>query len=686
MKLRDISISKKLSIIIIVFSLVIFLMLSLSYVGFELLSAVRGYVEGESLWSKAEKDAMFHLSRYASTHDEMHYEHFVSFMDVTLEDRKGRLELLKSKTDLNIVDQAFIEGGNHPDDVRPMGYLFKYFQKISYIDKAIKIRTESDKFIDELIVIGKYMNVIITSSPSPDQAKLDDLLDTALLINADLTKLEDDFSFTLGEAARWFKGILEKLMFTTTLIFLILGIFISALISRYIIRGARLLEEGSERVAKSNFSQKIEFESEDELGKLAFAFNNMAVQLQELYSTLEKKVKDRTEELAQAKARDDAILESIGDGLVFIDLARKVVIANKAAEEILGWKESEMIGKLWDELVDAKDEKGKKIPLETLPTYKILASKTPATITTAASDSYYYTKRDGTVFPVAITASNLLDTQPLGIILVFRDITRDKEVDRAKSEFVSLASHQLKTPPTAIHWLTERLLSEKTGKLTAKQTEYFNDIRKINQRMIELVNALLNVSRIELGEFAIKPVSKDPCEVVNSVVQELTPLIKNKKIIIKESLQSHRQSMIDVPLFRMVVYNLIANSIQYTPDNGEIRIECKHSKSGEMVGERTIKEDSFILVVSDNGCGIPKHQQDKIFTKFFRADNAKAIHTYGTGLGLYIVKSILDHSGGSIWFISEENKGAEFYVATPSQGMRQKEGAKMLEMPRNQSF
>ncbi|OHA66468.1 MAG: hypothetical protein A3C04_01455 [Candidatus Wildermuthbacteria bacterium RIFCSPHIGHO2_02_FULL_45_25] len=380
-----------------------------------------------------------------------------------------------------------------------------------------------------------------------------------------------------------------------------------------------------------------------------------------------------------AHAKEKAILLSIGDGIIATDEKGNITLINKVAEKLLDIKSEKVIGKVFSEVLLLEDEKGVSIPLQKRPISMALAGTTTTTTTTAGS-AYYYARKDKTKFPVAIMVTPIiLDEKIIGAIEVFRDITQEKEIDKAKSEFVSLASHQLKTPPTAIKLLTERMLSGKTGKLTEKQKEYLNDVYSENQRSIELVNALLNVSRIEMGAFTVQLSEKNIRAIVQSVIYELKSAIDKKQLRLEEVHQQKNISLlIDEPLFRMVLNNLVINAVNYTAEGGTIHIECKEVNKGEALGEKLLAENSFVIVVSDTGYGIPKNQQNKLFTKFFRADNAREKHTDGTGLGLYIVKSILDNSGGSIWFTSEENKGTTFYVVIPMTGMKARVGKKEL--------
>ena len=406
-----------------------------------------------------------------------------------------------------------------------------------------------------------------------------------------------------------------------------------------------------------------------------------ATALKGLHETLEKKVIIRTKDLAEAKAKEEAILQSIGDGFLVTDEKGNIVRINKTAEKLFGKSSKEVIGKVFYKIILMEDEKGISIPVRKRPISLALAGGTTTTTTTTITGpAYYYVRPDKTKFPVAImVAPVILDEKIVGTIEIFRDITREKEIDTAKSEFISLASHQLKTPPTAIKLLTERLLGGKMGTFTKKQGEYFNDIRSSNQRMIDITNALLSVSRIELGSFYIEISKKDACTIVNNILDESQAIIDKKNLKLKSiSLKKSAMIMLDESLFRMIIVNLITNAINYTADGGEIQVECRLVNKGQVLGGKLLEKNCFVVVVSDTGCGIPQKDQSKMFTKFFRADNAREKHTDGTGLGLYIVKSILDHSGGSIWFTSCENEGSIFYAAIPMTGMKVKDGGKMF--------
>lgn len=381
------------------------------------------------------------------------------------------------------------------------------------------------------------------------------------------------------------------------------------------------------------------------------------------------------EALEEEKAKDEAILAGIGDGVIVVDGEGKILLMNTAGEKLMGWKSEEVIGKLYTGVWSVKDRLGNIVAASSRPVQQVLASGK-----TISSDDYYYTRKDGGDFPAHTSVSPVRrEGKVVGAIIVFYDISQEKAVDRVKSEFVSLASHQLRTPLSAVSWYTEMLLSGDLGPVAESQKKYVEEIHESNKRMVELVNALLNVSRIDLGTFAIEPESVNLVDIARSAVAELRPQIVFKKLTFAENYDPGVPVIqADPKLVRIVIGNLVTNAVKYTSGGGRGELGIRLAKMGEIEGGKRLAEEGIMIKVSDSGYGIPQNQQDKVFTKLFRADNVKEKDTEGTGLGLYIVKSIVDAAGGLIWFESVENQGSTFYVFLPLSGMPRKAGAKQL--------
>ena len=330
-------------------------------------------------------------------------------------------------------------------------------------------------------------------------------------------------------------------------------------------------------------------------------------------------------------------------------------LSNKSAEQILDLTYKESHGKILKDLLVLYEENASIVAEENRPVTVALNQGV------TKSSKYILVKKNDQKIIIEMTSSPVIqhneqNDKPIiiGTITTIRDITKEREVDRMKTEFISLASHQLRTPLSSIKWYTEMLLNGDAGPLSADQTELAKSVSASSQIMSEIVAALLNISRIELGKIALSPKQIDLKDLINACVKEVeVKYTQKKQTITVEIPENFPKVTIDVELIKQVYLNLLTNAIKYSPNNGAIAISV------------SIKNNEFISTVSDSGYGIPKLQQDKIFKKFFRANNVIKKETEGNGLGLYLVKSIVESSKGKIWFESEEGKGTKFFFSLP---------------------
>ncbi len=397
-----------------------------------------------------------------------------------------------------------------------------------------------------------------------------------------------------------------------------------------------------------------------ELDDLADLFNVMAAKLQNAYDTTEQKVKTRTVELEFTKgltdlekARDEALLESIGDGVVATDRDGKIIFMNREAENALGWTAKEAIGNSVYALFRLQDDSGALVPVERRPDHIAVTDGKKASGPGIAKP-FSFVRRDKTTFPASITVTPIfLNGEIIGAIDVFRDVTDEVEFDRRKSEFISIASHQLRSPLTGIKLLADMLRKGDFGQLTPEQEEKMGQLFDANERLIALVNELLDVSKIESGLTKLAPVETDIRALIAVVIADSTALFiaKDQKIAYEE--KKLPSMVVDPLLIRAVLANLLSNASKYSP-----------AKSTVTLGAEP-RDADILFSVADRGIGIPKSEQSQLFKKFFRAENAIRSVVGGTGLGLYVCKSIVELSGGTIWFESVENQGTTFFFTLP---------------------
>lgn len=352
------------------------------------------------------------------------------------------------------------------------------------------------------------------------------------------------------------------------------------------------------------------------------------------------------------------IADSSTEAILITDPEGKIVYTNQSWTILNGYTFSEVAGKTPKIL---KSDSTSPELIEKM--WKQLISGQAYT-----SEEFVNKRKNGSEYQAALSIYPIREEEAILFYAgLCQDITKRKEVDKAKTEFVSLASHQLRTPLSAIRWYSEMLLSKYVGQLNEKQRQYVQEIYRGNLRMVDLVNALLNASRIDLGTFAIEPEPVNFFEVGESVLAELAPQIIQKKQRV-DRIYDPNVPMIDADakLTRIIFQNLLSNAVKYTPPGGQITLEIA-------------RHDPFLYIrIADTGYGIPVAQHDKIFQKLFRADNVRQKDTEGTGLGMYIVKAIIDAAEGSIRFDSAEDQGTTFHVQIPLTGMKKKSGTKGL--------
>lgn len=436
-----------------------------------------------------------------------------------------------------------------------------------------------------------------------------------------------------------------------------LVIVLSYFLARNITSPLKNLNKTAHSIISGDLSRRARVETNDEIGELASSFNSMMTEIQKQSTSLE-----------EAKTKAETVLQSIGDGVLVVNQGMKVVTMNLAAAEMTDCLPNMAKGRKYTEFFDFRfDESALRNDVfikRSIKNKEVAKDSDYSLLVTKTGKKRYVTN----------SASPLINEKGEvdGAVIVFRDATLDREIEQMKNDFVSLASHQLRTPLTAIKLFSEKLLDDqKKQKLPeSNQEDYLSNIAFSVDRMVKLVNDMLNVTRIESGRLRINPEKVSIEKIVENLINEAEPLTSEKGVEIKfEKKQKLPEIKIDIILFRQVVHNLIVNAIRYA---------SLEKPSVTIILDK--KKEEASLSVKDNGIGIPEEVQSRIFEKFYRANNAIKKETEGTGLGLYTAKMIMEASGGKISFSSRLGQGSEFVVTLPLSGMKSKKGSSGLSI------
>lgn len=389
----------------------------------------------------------------------------------------------------------------------------------------------------------------------------------------------------------------------------------------------------------------------DELGELASSVDAMRLNLQYSIGALR-----------QERDQSSAIVTSMGEGLIVIDNDYTVRLINSTAERLLEVTGVQYVGRKMTDLLQVTKQ-GQPVAVADWLVTEAMSAKKP--VFSNLEDKTYYKNPSGKLTAIIAAATPLLVGDAVqGAVLVFRDVTEEQQLDEAKDNFISVASHQLRTPLTSMRWFAEMLTNGDVGKLTEQQLHFVEQVYQGTLRMISLVNLLLQTARVEAGRVKIEPTPLKLDAVVEEVKSALKTNFDNKqqKVSVTVEPSPIPDISMDKDIIYQVILNLLSNASRYGPVGDSIEVAIK------------INSTEALVSVRDHGIGIPKKDYGKLFQKFFRATNALKAVPEGSGLGLSLVKTLVTQWGGKIWFESEEGKGTVFYFTIPPTGMKAKSG------------
>lgn len=360
-------------------------------------------------------------------------------------------------------------------------------------------------------------------------------------------------------------------------------------------------------------------------------------------------LKSERKKSEEERNKTAAIISNFIDPIIVIDKFNKLNLLNPAAKEIFGFIDDDL-GREVDSTNNYSLENFKTIIKQSFEVRPIKERGIDS------PEEEVVISIDGQEFTYKVITADVKDIgyNNLGVMKIFYNLTREKMIDKLKSEFISIAAHQLRTPLSAIKWVIKMVLDGDAGKLNEEQEKLLFKGYQSNERIIVLVNDMLNVSRIDEGRFGYE-FSNEQIEIMlQEHIDALENLMAAKKIQFIFKKPDHIPSVyIDKQKMGLAIQNLIENAVKYTPEYGRIEV-------GLEAGDKYLK-----IRIKDNGVGIPEKDHEKLFSKFFRAENVLRMQTEGSGLGLFIVKNIIKKHGGEISFTSKEGAGTEFVFTIP---------------------
>lgn len=467
---------------------------------------------------------------------------------------------------------------------------------------------------------------------------------------------------TIPLATRWFvvalipsyvalASVRDSTIFSLFILLMVLvvAVIVALIFAGKIVRPIELLKRVIQKFRDGDLGYKIPIKTGDEVEELATSFYTMA---DELYASI-KTITENKQVIEAEKLQLERIISGITDAVIVTDITGKIIVFNKIAEALTGYAPHEVVGKNVNDIIAISDS-GTRLDLMK---HYVPPSGLYKDVLLAKNDLQLLGKerREPAYVNIVIGKIENGDQVNIGRIITLHDVSRERLLEQTKIDFVSVAAHQLRTPLAAIKWIFGLFAEDAEGKMPPAQKELAKKGKSATQRMITLVNDLLDVSRIEEGKFnfSFKPIFLEELLQKSIGLEESVVQEKKTRLTFEKFGGPFPPTVADEEKISIVFQNLIENALNYTPEGGSVKVRLTYDGT------------HFISTIEDNGVGIPKSELDKLFTKFYRGEEATRLQTDGSGLGLFIAKNIVERHKGTITIVSEKGRGTTVTVTLP---------------------
>lgn len=437
---------------------------------------------------------------------------------------------------------------------------------------------------------------------------------------------------------------LRNLSATAGVVTMLLVLAMALAIARSISRPIQQITRVADKISKGESKARIDISLKDEVGELAVSFNRMV----EKRLRVEEELRLAKTQIGAEMAKCEMVLASIGDGMIVVNQEGQIMMTNRESEAMFGWEVMEVLGKYFAQAIPCEGEKG-----EFIPDKERVMSQALSGGRTLHENAYYY-RKDNTKFPAAVTASPILfEGKIIGAIGIFRDITKEKEVDKMKTDFISTVSHEIRTPLTTIREGVSQALDGILGGITEKQKEVFAIVLEDSDRLKRIIDNLLDISKIEAGRVELRKEFTDIVKLINGAISafSLAAAEKNLQLTARFS-QEKIMAYIDKDRIIQVFTNIVGNALKFT-SAGCITISAQENS------------ETIECRVADTGKSIAKEDLPRLFSKFQQFGRQHGPGEKGTGLGLSISKGIIELHKGKIWAESSTDRGTTITFSLP---------------------